>query len=217
MKKIIVDLLAEVENKKVESINNSVIFTVEELNKVFSTSEINVLEDEINSLNFDYGISADWQFDFDEVTETQESCLIIIVQDRDKYSKLIGQVLPKNKPQMGYVYIFSEGLVVDTIKNMISYGDDNYMNLRMRNSSSGLFLLTLLEKSPNPVSVDELHSILGGSSTDTAKSYSVGEARKYLRKRMLEELKIPTQLFDELIKLVSGDGYKIGLEFKKTV
>lgn len=217
MKKIIVDLLAEVENKKIESKNNSVVFTVEELNKVFTASEINVLEDEINSLNFDYGISADWQFDFDEITEKQESYLVITIQDREKYSELIGQSLPQNKPQIGHVYTFSEGLVVDTIENRISYGDGNYINFRMRNSNGGLFLLTLLEKSPNPVSVDELHSILGGSSSDTAKSYIVGEARKYLRKRMTEKLKIPEKLFDELITLVSGDGYRIGLEFKKTV
>lgn len=210
----LVDFFAEVEKKKINADGNKIIFSDRELSSLFDSQSISTLEESINQLSFDYGISAEWQYDFDELSDNQTRWLVISVEDRSAYAKLVNELLPQTKEISSFIYRFENGLVIDAINNTLSFEDKSF-DLRF-SSDSGIFLQALLEASPNPVSVSDLYVLMGESIDDTNKSYKIGEARKYLRQRMISELEITPDFFDQFIHRVAGDGYKIDLPFKKT-
>lgn len=210
----LVDFFAEVEKKKINADGNKIIFSDNELSSLFDCRSVSILEESVNQLSFDYGISAEWQYDFDELSEDQTKWLVIRVEDRSAYSKLVNELLPQTKVVTSFIFRFENGLVIDAINNTLSFKDKSF-DLRF-SSDSGIFLQALLEASPNPVSVPDLYVLMGGSEDDTNMSYKIGEARKYLRQRMISALEITPNFFDQLIRLVPGDGYKIDLPFKKT-
>lgn len=208
------NLLRKVESqRRLKSSNEFRFVFPDDLKEVELKSpvELESFSEYVNTYFADYGVSS--AIDVDEVVGLHEveqvlTIFIFRLSDRDRYEQLLKKTGVTFQPSIyrkNPTFKLSNGLVVDTEKNLLTYGD-KYQKVGMTTQSGKLIQLLLSNTSGKPLTPNEIHKEVQGYEVDYPGT-PVYQFVKNLRIILRKNLCIPKKEVDQIVHIRRDKGY----------